>query len=147
MASENKYCEVENLDADILGILHKVVLSESYKYGGGFTILKELIQNADDARAEEMVLSYYDGSDESFEHPPFRQKGILVYNDGVVKETEEKDDIKAIKSIAKNSKTDNDTIGKFGLGLKSIFHICETFYFFCHSDKGMELKGYINPFY
>lgn len=146
MASEQKSYKAENLDADVLGILHKVVLSESYKYGGGFTILKELIQNADDARAEEMVLSYYDGSDESFEHPPFRQKGIFVYNDGVVKETEEKNDIKAIKSIAKNSKTDNDTIGKFGLGLKSIFHICETFYFFCHSDGEMEFKDFINPF-
>lgn len=146
MASEQKSYKAENLDADVLGILHKVVLSESYKYGGGFTILKELIQNADDARAEEMVLSYYDGRDESFEHPPFRQKGILVYNDGVVKETEEKNDIKAIKSIAKNSKTDNDTIGKFGLGLKSIFHICETFYFFCHSDGEMEFKDFINPF-
>ena len=147
MASEmNLACEVENLDADVLGILHKVVLSESYKYGGGFTILKELIQNADDARAEEMVLAYYDGSDESFEHPPFRQKGILVYNDGIVEESEQKNDIKAIKSIAKNSKTDNNTIGKFGLGLKSIFHICESFYFFCHSDSGMELKGYLNPF-
>ena len=49
----------------------------SYKYDDGFPVLKELIQNADDAKSTELRIYYYGGIPNA-KHPLLRRKGIFV---------------------------------------------------------------------
>ena len=54
-------------------------------------------------------------------------------------------DYEAIQSFGLNSKAgDSDTIGKFGLGMKSVFHLCEAF-FFRATSNGFRFKEVLNP--
>lgn len=43
------------LTADIVGLIRKTIL-DSYKYSDGFPILKELLQNANDAGASKVEI-------------------------------------------------------------------------------------------
>lgn len=100
-------------------------LSVSYKYGDGFPVLKELIQNADDAGASELRIYVVDGISEA-KTSLLRQPAIIIYNDGEFKE----EHLKNILTMSVDSKTtDKSKIGRYGLGMKSIFHICDAFIF------------------
>lgn len=100
-------------------------LSVSYKYGDGFPVLKELIQNADDAGASELRIYVVDGIREA-KTSLLRQPAIIIYNDGEFKE----EHLKNILTMSVDSKTtDKSKIGRYGLGMKSIFHICDAFIF------------------
>lgn len=78
-------------------------------------IFKELLQNADDAKAGRFWLGLHPGLS-SPPHPLLSAPALLVANDGQFK----KADAEAIKRIRLGSKTgDAETIGRFGLGLKS----------------------------
>lgn len=100
-------------------------LSVSYKYGDGFPVLKELIQNADDAGASELRIYVVDGIREA-KTSLLRQPAIIIYNDGEFK----KEHLKNILTMSVDSKTtDKSKIGRYGLGMKSIFHICDAFIF------------------
>lgn len=107
---------------------------EKYKYGNGFTILKELIQNANDASATKIVISSFLGIPTAT-NPLLKRKGIIVYNDGEFSEK----DAKNINRIGGNNKKgDSATIGKYGFGLKSIFHLCDAFCYFGHAEKKLD---------
>ncbi len=107
---------------------------EKYKYGNGFTILKELIQNANDAAATKIVISFFPGIPTAT-NPLLKRKGIIVYNDGEFSEK----DAKNIKRIGGNNKKgDSATIGKYGFGLKSIFHLCDAFCYYGHAEKKLD---------
>lgn len=99
-------------------------------YGSAGSILKELIQNAEDANATRMDLLYLKGDPTS----PFsllRGPGLLVANDGVFT----KDNRNAITQINLGTKgTDDRAIGRFGKGLKSIFAWCEAFFIIARTD-------------
>lgn len=90
------------------------------RYKSGFPILKELIQNADDAKAKRLVFGMHPGFGEHASHPLLQGPGLWVFNDGEFK----KDDERAIRSFGLNSKAgESGAIGKFGLGMKSVFHL------------------------
>lgn len=95
----------------------------------GLSIIKELIQNADDAGddgASFIHLSVCDGLAEA-KHPLLQSPALLVVNDGPFEEHDRLN----IRRFGENSKSmDAGKIGKFGLGLKSLFHLCEAFFFF-----------------
>ena len=57
------------------------LLSESY--GSGFTIFKELVQNADDVEASRLLLSGHQGYQDA-DNPLLRVPGIFVANNGAV---------------------------------------------------------------
>ena len=57
------------------------LLSESY--GSGFTIFKELVQNADDVRASKLLLSGHQGYPGA-DNPLLQAPGLFVANDGAV---------------------------------------------------------------
>lgn len=115
---------------------------ESYRiqHNNGFPILKELIQNANDAEATEMVLKYFPG-DNSADHPLLKgNQGIYVYNNGPFTETNEI----AMRTIGGSDKKKNtDKVGKYGLGMKSIYHVCD-FFFYIVDGKRVE---FLNPWY
>ena len=112
-------------------------LSVSYKYGDGFPVLKELIQNADDAGASELRIYIVDGIREA-KTSLLRQPAIIIYNDGEFKE----EHLKNILTMSVDSKTtDKSKIGRYGLGMKSIFHICDAFIFaICKKPDFSDIK-------
>ena len=90
-------------------------------------ILKELVQNADDANANEVhiVLDFSSHPtdnlfSESWE--PLQGPAILVYNDSCFSET----DIVGIQSLGVVSKGDDTTkTGQYGVGFNAVYHITD----------------------
>ena len=123
-------------------------LLHSYEYKDGFPILKELVQNADDAESTELRIHFYEGIPEA-SHPLLRRKGIFVYDNGKFSSINDVDDEKksneyGVLSIGGTDKDDDiEKIGKYGLGMKSIFHICDAFFYYINKENRL---GAINPF-
>lgn len=91
------------------------------RYDSGFPVLKELIQNANDAKASVLKVFKFEGISNTT-NPLLQKKAILVFNDGEVKS----DDLDGIKRVARGGKIGKPgLIGKFGLGMKSIFHFSD----------------------
>ncbi|MCW8333032.1 sacsin N-terminal ATP-binding-like domain-containing protein [Vibrio paucivorans] len=99
------------------------------RYKSGFPILKEIVQNADDAKAENLIIGWHPGLI-GCEHPLLNDPGIFFVNDALLKEA----DVIGIRTLGLGSKADDtNAVGKFGLGMKSLFHLGEL-YFFIGSD-------------
>ena len=110
------------------------------RYQEGFPIVKELLQNADDANASCLHIGWFPGFPDNA-HPLLIGPALFVVNDGEFR-SEDQDGIRRIGISAKAS--DRAAIGKFGLGLKSVFHLCEAF-FYCWSEQDTLLI--LNPWY
>lgn len=91
--------------------------------GSGFTVVKELLQNADDASAPGFAALVHDGFEASIT-PLMRGPGLLVVNDGNFSPAAGEGMRRFGGSI---KATDSTSIGRFGLGQKSVFHLCDTF--------------------
>ena len=112
------------------------------RYRTGFPILKELVQNADDAGATSLTFGYHDGIDGA-EHELLQGPALWVLNNGRFKPQ----DRQAIQSFGLNSKAaESGSIGKFGLGMKSVFHLCEAF-FYVASDGTEEFLEVLSPWF
>ena len=91
----------------------------------GFSIVKELIQNADDSGATKWVLGLHDGFPAA-RHPLLRSRGMFVVNDGAFR----REHAKALVQLHLSGKAgDQESIGKFGVGLKSVYHLGEAFFY------------------
>ncbi|MCM2372089.1 sacsin N-terminal ATP-binding-like domain-containing protein [Aporhodopirellula aestuarii] len=102
----------------------------------GFPLIKELVQNADDAGAKNLHIGICDPP-AGAAHPLLQSPGMFVINDGKF----ERNDGANIRRFGENTKSmDAAKIGKFGLGLKSIFHLCEAFFFFGQASDGESTK-------
>lgn len=98
-------------------------LDGRYRDADGSVILKELIQNAEDAGARRFVVGWTPGIPES-RHPLLRGPALVAANDGPFKASDQL----AIRRLGLSEKLiERGSIGKFGLGLKSVFHWCEAF--------------------
>ena len=107
------------------------------RYESGFPILKELIQNADDAKARTLIFGTHPGFPDS-PHSLLRGPGLLFFNDGEFK----KSDSDALRSFGINSKAgDAGVIGKFGLGMKSVFHLCEALFYVAWDGVDFHCEG------
>ncbi|XP_060582871.1 sacsin-like isoform X2 [Ruditapes philippinarum] len=98
------------------------------EYRNDVQIIKELIQNADDANATEMRILYEgriinpEREDESEYCRFLRAPALVFYNN----KTFTKDDWRGIRSIYTSVKRDDPLkIGRFGLGFKSVFHLTD----------------------
>src|SRR5262249_32256788 len=114
-------------------------------YGLSRSILKELIQNAEDSRASQMDIRYIRG-DGNATHPLFRGPGLLVVNNGVFTQ----ENRIAIRQINLGTKgTEERAIGRFGKGLKSVFAWCEAFFIIARTcpDQGWPAPHYIMDFF
>ncbi|MTI11947.1 sacsin N-terminal ATP-binding-like domain-containing protein, partial [Sansalvadorimonas verongulae] len=95
------------------------------RYDNGFPVLKEIIQNSDDAKARSLVMGWCQGI-EGAENPLLRDPGLFFINDAPL----QLEHAHGIMTIAGGSKaSDKASVGKFGLGMKSLFHMCEAFFF------------------
>ncbi|ERP30704.1 sacsin N-terminal ATP-binding-like domain-containing protein [Chitinivibrio alkaliphilus] len=121
-------------------IINLVTRNLEDRYENGFPVIKELIQNADDAKAKLFKFGIADGITTA-KHPLLKTRGLWIFNDGGFKQ----EDKRAIRSFAVNTKAGEDgTIGKFGLGMKSVFHLCEAFFYIAY-DGEKEHTEVLNP--
>ena len=135
---------------DPLQIINLIADNIRDRYRTGFSVIKEIIQNADDAGG--YVEDNYDNKLISLEfgispgipssdHPLLKGPGLFFFNDGNFTQS----DAVAVKSFGLNSKAiDEATIGKFGLGMKSVFHFCEAFFFLAR-DLSRTYEEILNP--
>lgn len=130
--------EIHNAINDIKVIAN--TLRDLYK--SGFPVLKEIIQNADDAGASQLIIGWSDGIANA-EHPLLGDPAVFFINNAPLKP----EDVQGIMSIALGSKTDNkEAVGKFGLGMKSLFHLGEVFFFMGNNWRSSTEKANVfNP--
>ena len=124
-----------------ISIVHQIRNNLQDRYESGFPILKELLQNADDSGAKRFCVEALSGW-KSAEHPLLQSPGLLVANDGNFRH-EDQDGIVSFGDSGKAA--DSAAIGKFGLGQKSVFHICDAFLVYAY-DTGTTFSRVINPF-
>ena len=111
------------------------------RYDSGYSILKELLQNADDAGAHRFRLDARAGWPNA-ENPLLRGPGLLIVNDG---EFNQKDQ-EGILSFGESVKvTDDAAIGKFGFGQKAVFHLCDAFAVHAFGQE-QPFRDVVNPF-
>jgi len=137
MAKHHPFQDVEYLQE---------ILLKSYEIG--FPILKELIQNAEDAGSTHFDYGWLSGFSES-EHPLLRSPALFIIDNGKFTASNA-DSIRYI--LGHSSKPiERDAIGKFGLGLKSVFHLCEAFFYIAPEETYTfdreEIRGFdiFNP--
>ena len=107
------------------------------RYDNGFPIIKELIQNADDSGANRFVFGLHKGLSNT-DHPLLKGPGLWFFNNGRFKGT----DRQALRSFGINSKAGDDSvIGKFGLGMKSVFHLCEALFYVASEEEKIFREG------
>jgi hypothetical protein len=121
--------------------INQIAINLRDRYKSGFPILKELVQNADDAGARSLAFGFHPGHGDSADHMLLKGPALWVLNDGLF----QPQDRKAIRSFGLNAKAgDSGVIGKFGLGMKSVFHLCESF-FYLASQEGTLISDFLNP--
>lgn len=107
------------------------------RYDNGFPILKELIQNADDAKARRLIFGRHPGFADSH-HPLLQGSGLWFFNDGEFRTNDAED----LRSFGIGSKAgDVGAIGKFGLGMKSVFHLCEALFYVAWDGQSFHCEG------
>ena len=96
-------------------------------YPFDMTILKELLQNADDAKASKMHV-ILDMRKHSSEHllsdtwKDLQGPALLVWNDSVFSDS----DLKGIQRLGLGSKrSDSETIGQYGIGFNAVYHLTD----------------------
>lgn len=119
----------------------QTLLSEGY--GSGFTIFKELVQNADDVGATRLLLAGHDGFPDA-DNVLLRAPGIFVANDGPVSSS----NWEGLQLAAGGSKGgDGQAVGRFGLGQKALYHLCDAYPVFARLDGGPKPTTMIlNPY-
>jgi len=103
--------------------------------------VRELVQNADDARAERLVFAVVDGGWLDARNSLLRGSALLVANNGsfLAKDRD------ALHQALGGSKADDTAkVGRFGIGLKSVFHICEAIVY-VGAEGGTPRAGALNP--
>ena len=118
------------------------LLEHGYQDDEGRTILRELFQNADDARAQTLSIVLLDRIPGA-RHELLQGPVLLVTNDGPLKAS----DAEALRGAAGGNKGADETkIGRFGLGLKSVFRLCEAFLYAGSGGGNAEPTcGVVNP--
>ena len=116
-------------------------------YGSGGSLMKELIQNAEDAQAKHLDLILAPGY-AGATHPLLRSPALCAVNDGEFEPRHRE----AIFRLGLGTKgADPRAIGRFGKGLKSVFGLCEAFFITARTNHqngwnpGEPICDFFNP--
>jgi hypothetical protein len=105
------------------------------RYRSRFSVLKELIQNADDAPSASGIAFVITQGLPDADNPLLKTPALVAVNNGILREQ----DADGILQFAVSHKAHDDTaIGKFGLGQKAVFHLCETFMYIYEDPEAAE---------
>ena len=125
-----------------ISIVNQIKSNLQDRYDSGYPILKELLQNADDAEARRFRLDALPGWPTAA-NPLLRGPGLLVANDGVFR----KEDERGITSFGESSKaTDSAAIGKFGLRPESRLPSLRCVHCLCPKGQRQTFNTVVNPF-
>ena len=125
---------------EILAI--QALLADVYKDAGdGRTLVRELVQNADDAGATRLAFAVLDRGYANAQNSLLHGPALLVANDGAFSPQDQKG---IHRAIGGTKAEDADQIGTFGIGLKSVFHICEAFVYLGAQNSRL-IRGVLNP--
>ena len=120
----------------------RTLLADVYKDAGdGRTLFRELVQNADDALAQRLGLVVLERGWPDARNSLLRGPALLVANDGAFTD---KDREALHKAIGGSKEDEVGKVGTFGIGLKSVFHICEAFHYM-GAEKSKWRAGVLNP--
>ena len=120
----------------------RTLLADVYKDAGdGRTLFRELVQNADDAGARRLKLTVLEHGWPDAQNSLLHGPALLVANDGPFPD---KDRNALHKAIGGSKEGDIAAIGTFGIGLKTVFHICEAFPYFGAAESEWR-PGVLNP--
>jgi hypothetical protein len=136
-----------------MGFLHRVAddiralkdLLKRYDFGqDGRAIYKELLQNADDAGATTLQVHLMDQgfAEGEVANPLLRGPALVVINDGAFRPI----DARNMRYATGTSKSHEvGTVGRFGLGQKSVFHLCEAWFCVGSSEASGLVHCNIDP--
>ncbi|XP_056009880.1 sacsin-like isoform X2 [Ostrea edulis] len=98
-----------------------------HEYPDNEQIIKELLQNAEDAGARVVKMGFCPTSKSDYLPDAYRKylsgPALCFYNDSIFEE----EDWDGITMVRKSNKQDNPLkVGKFGIGFKSVFHVTDT---------------------
>ena len=120
----------------------QTLLADVHKDAGdGRILFRELVQNADDAEARRLSLTVLERGWPDGQNSLLHGPALLVVNDGPFLG---KDREAVHKAIGGSKEDDVAKIGTFGIGLKSVFHICEAF-LYIGAAKSVWRAGVLNP--
>lgn len=120
----------------------QTLLADVYKdIGGGRTLLRELVQNADDAKASRLIFVVVESGWAEAHNSLLHGPALLVANDGAFP-VADRDALH--QAIGGSKAADLEKVGRFGMGLKSVFHICEAFVYL-GAEHGVLRPGAVNP--
>ena len=95
-------------------------------YGSNINMLKEMLQNADDAGASDMKiifdLHHYNSNHIFNKGDMLNGPSIIITNNSEFSN----EDLVGIQSIGRGSKANNDKIGQFGIGFNSVYYYTDT---------------------
>ena len=118
------------------------LLADVYKDAGdGRTLFRELVQNADDAKARTLKLTVVEHGWPNAKNSLLHGPALLVTNDGAFSKT---NDDALHEALGGSKEADVAKIGRFGIGLKSVFHLCEAF-LYLGAKKSKWRAGVVNP--
>ena len=115
------------------------LLAERYpRAGSELPLLKEIVQNADDAGASELHLVVLETGLTGVANPLLSGPALVCVNNGGFK-TEDED---ALRSFGNTSKAGDDAaIGRFGVGQKSVFHLAEAYFYLGRPSPTDPIRG------
>lgn len=122
----------------------QTLLSDVYRDAGdGRTLLRELVQNADDARASRLVFAVVEKGLPDPKNTLLKGPGLMVANNGPFCKV---DQDALYHAIGDAKVADTEKVGRFGVGLKSVFHICEAYVYLGAEPSPLTLRpGSLNP--
>ena len=138
------YGATHSARGDINTIRNNLLEGQQQQTGLMF-ILKEIVQNADDCKATRLSICRSEGLPTAA-HPLLQGPAIIAVNDGPFS----KRDAKGIRAIGLSTKeNDSSAVGKFGQGLKTVFLLCEAFFYLSGSKRedGVEPRSILNLWY
>lgn len=138
------YGATHSARGDINTIRNNLLEGQQQQTGLMF-ILKEIVQNADDCKATRLSICRSKGLPQAT-HPLLQGPAIIAVNDGPFSRR----DAKGIRAIGLSTKeTDSSAVGKFGQGLKTVFLLCEAFFYLSGSNRedGVEPRSILNLWY